>query len=221
MISENEVATIAFWGAIGVSLLLSIAALSAALILPKRPSLEAKGLPVHPGTIPTAEWNGQAAEDALIQWSPDMLRHILEKELPDEEVIVVSNREPYVHERVDGRVDLHVPASGLVSALEPITRTCAGTWIAHGSGTADRDVVDRNSRIAVPPDDPAYTLRRVWLSDEEYKGYYSGFANEALWPLCHIAFTRPIFRAADWECYQAVNRKFAEVVAQEARSKRP
>ena len=156
-----------------------------------------------------------------MQWSPEMLRHILETELPDGDLIVVSNREPYVHERVRGRIQLQVPASGLVSALEPITRTCAGTWIAHGSGSADMDMVDANDRIAVPPSSPAYTLRRVWLTEEEYKGYYSGFANEGLWPLCHIAFTRPIFRAADWECYQAVNRKFAEVVLQEAKTERP
>jgi trehalose-6-phosphate synthase len=162
-----------------------------------------------------------SADDALVQWSPEMLRQILQTELPDGDLIVVSNREPYVHERVRDRVQLHVPASGLVSALEPITRTCAGTWIAHGSGSADREVVDADSRIAVPPSNPAYTLRRVWLTEEEYKGYYSGFANEGLWPLCHIAFTRPTFRAADWECYQAVNRKFAEVVLQEAKTERP
>src|SRR5690606_39233988 len=104
---------------------------------------------------------------------------------------------------------------------EPITRTCRGTWIAHGSGSADMDTVDAHGRIRVPPFDPAYTLRRVWLSEEEYSGYYSGFANEGLWPLCHIAFTRPLFRAADWECYRAVNRKFAEVVVEEAKTDSP
>ena len=161
------------------------------------------------------------ADDALVQWSPEMLRQILETELPDGDLIVVSNREPYMHERVRDRIQLHVPASGLVSALEPITRTCAGTWIAHGSGSADMETVDADDRVAVPPSNPAYTLRRVWLTEEEHKGYYSGFANEGLWPLCHIAFTRPIFRAADWECYQAVNRKFAEVVLQEAKTERP
>ncbi|HEY6633755.1 MAG TPA: trehalose-6-phosphate synthase, partial [Rhizobiaceae bacterium] len=161
------------------------------------------------------------ADDALVQWSPEMLRQILQTELPDGDLIVVSNREPYVHERIRDRIQLHVPASGLVSALEPITRTCAGTWIAHGSGSADMETVDANDRVAVPPSNPAYTLRRVWLGEEEYKGYYSGFANEGLWPLCHIAFTRPIFRAADWECYQAVNRKFADVVLQEVKTERP
>jgi trehalose-6-phosphate synthase len=164
--------------------------------------------------------DGQAA-DALVQWSPDMLKQILATELPDSEVIVVSNREPYVHEMRDGDVELQIPASGLVSALEPITRTCGGSWIAYGSGSADRQMVDENDRIMVPPNSPAYALRRVWLSEEEYQGYYYGFANEGLWPLCHIAFTRPIFRAADWECYQAVNRKFSEIVVEEAKTKNP
>jgi trehalose 6-phosphate synthase len=109
-----------------------------------------------------------AAEDALVHWSPEMLRQILRTELPDGDLIVVSNREPYVHERVRGRIQLQVPASGLVSALEPITRTCAGTWIAHGSGSADMETVDAGDRLAVPPSNPAYTLRRVWLTEEEY-----------------------------------------------------
>ena len=170
--------------------------------------------------LPESVNNGQAT-DALVQWSPDMLKQILASELPDSEVIVVSNREPYIHEFTDGRIKLQVPASGLISALEPITRTCAGTWIAYGGGSADRETVDRNDHVMVPPDNPAYTLRRVWLTEEEYKGYYLGFANEGLWPLCHIAFTRPVFRAADWECYQAVNRKFAEVVIEEAKTKNP
>ncbi|RAZ90824.1 trehalose-6-phosphate synthase [Mesorhizobium hawassense] len=168
------------------------------------------------------EKNGQSVDAALVTWSPDTLRKILADELPDAQVIVVSNREPYIHnETEDGDVELVVPASGLVSALEPITRACAGTWIAYGGGTADRTVVDRNDRVQVPPGNPSYTLRRVWLSDDEYQGYYLGFANEGLWPLCHIAFTRPIFRESDWEAYEQVNRKFAETVVAEARNERP
>jgi len=168
------------------------------------------------------EKNGQSADAALVTWSPDTLRKILADELPDAQVIVVSNREPYIHnETKDGGVELVVPASGLVSALEPITRACAGTWIAYGGGSADRVVVDRNDRVQVPPGNPSYTLRRVWLSDDEYQGYYLGFANEGLWPLCHIAFTRPIFREKDWEAYEAVNRKFAETIVAEARNERP
>ncbi|AZO37432.1 MAG: trehalose-6-phosphate synthase [Mesorhizobium sp.] len=168
------------------------------------------------------EKNGQSVDAALVSWSPDTLRKILADELPEAQVIVVSNREPYIHnETRDGGVELVVPASGLVSALEPITRACAGTWIAYGGGSADRRMVDKGDRVQVPPGNPSYTLRRVWLSDDEYQGYYLGFANEGLWPLCHIAFTRPIFRESDWEAYEAVNRKFAETVVAEARNERP
>jgi trehalose-6-phosphate synthase len=176
----------------------------------------------EPAPLLRESQKNDATAPSLIEWSPDTLKHILASELPGAEVIVVSNREPYSHELTDeGGIRPQIPASGLISALEPITRTCAGTWIAHGSGSADRQTVDRDDHIMVPPEKPAYTLRRVWLSEEEYKGYYFGFANEALWPLCHIAFTRPHFRAADWECYQAVNRKFADVVVQEAKTSNP
>ncbi len=154
-------------------------------------------------------------------WSSMKLRQMLDTEFSDAELIVVSNREPYAHETRDGEIELETPASGLVSALEPIVKSSSGTWIAHGSGSADRNTVDANDRIAVTPDNPAYTLRRVWLSDEEHKGYYIGAANEGLWPLCHIAFTRPIFRAADWECYRAVNQKFADAVLEEAQTDSP
>lgn len=167
------------------------------------------------------EKNGHSADAALITWSPDTLRKILADDLPETQVIVVSNREPYIHNTSDDGIELLVPASGLVSALEPITRACAGTWIAYGGGTADRLTVDENDRVEVPPGNPSYTLRRVWLSEEEYQAYYLGFANEGLWPLCHIAFTRPIFRASDWQAYEAVNRKFADTVVAEARNERP
>ncbi|WP_181166005.1 MULTISPECIES: trehalose-6-phosphate synthase [unclassified Mesorhizobium] len=173
------------------------------------------------GPLPEFEKNGQSTTAALVQWSPETLRHILAKELPDAQVIVVSNREPYIHNRNGDEIQLVVPASGLVSALEPITRACAGTWIAYGGGSADPLVVDENDRVEVPPENPSYTLRRVWLSEGELQGYYLGFANEGLWPLCHIAFTRPIFRASDWEAYEAVNRKFADTVVAEARNERP
>jgi trehalose 6-phosphate synthase len=166
--------------------------------------------------------NGHSTADAaLVHWSPQTLRTILDEELPGAQVIVVSNREPYIHNRSGDGIDLVVPASGLVSALEPITRACAGTWIAYGGGTADRLTVDENDRVEVPPDKPSYTLRRVWLTEEEHQGYYLGFANEGLWPLCHIAFTRPLFRASDWETYEAVNQRFADTVVAEARNERP
>lgn len=156
-------------------------------------------------------------------WSKEFLRDILKAELPDVEVMVVANREPYIHNHgdVDGEIELQTPASGLVSALEPVMRACGGTWIAHGSGTADKETVDAQDHIAVPPSDPEYTLRRIWITEEEQDGYYYGLANEGLWPLCHIAFTRPVFRETDWRAYQAINERFAEAVVAEARTKAP
>ena len=124
------------------------------------------------------------AEGIQVEWSPQTLRVLLGQELPNAEVLVVSNREPYIHNRTAGGIEMQIPASGLVAALEPVMRACGGTWIAHGSGTADRETVDAQDRIAVPPDAPAYTLRRIWLSEEQQNGYYYGFANEGLWPLC-------------------------------------
>ena len=122
---------------------------------------------------------------------------------------VVSNREPVSHVTKDGKIVAQTPASGLVTAMEPILRACGGVWVAHGSGNADRQTVDERGRLGVPVDDPRYTLRRVWLTPEEEHGYYYSFANEGLWPLCHIVHTRPQFRPEDWEYYKAVNRKFA------------
>ena len=156
-----------------------------------------------------------------VEWSPKTLQRVLVEELPGTQVLVVSNREPYIHNRSNGAVALQIPASGLVAALEPVMRACGGTWIAHGSGSADREMVDSDDRIRVPPAGPAYTLRRVWLTDEEQDGYYYGFANEGLWPLCHIAFVRPMFREGDWAQYQAVNEHFADVVAREANCNDP
>ncbi|MCG7505228.1 alpha,alpha-trehalose-phosphate synthase (UDP-forming) [Mesorhizobium retamae] len=215
----------ALWLAVLATFCLAGAALAAALIRTGK----SRQPPVTPDTTPDTvrtllrefEKNGHSADAALVKWSPDTLRKILATELPDAQVIVVSNREPYIHNLKEDEVELVVPASGLVSALEPITRACAGTWVAYGGGSADHLTVDENDRVAVPPDDPSYMLRRVWLSDEEHAGYYLGFANEGLWPLCHIAFTRPNFRAADWETYQSVNRKFANAVVAEARNERP
>ena len=156
-----------------------------------------------------------------IDWSPETLKRALGAELPDAEVLVVSNREPYIHNRSDQGTVVQFPASGLVSALEPVIRACGGTWIAHGSGSADRETVDAFDRIPVPPQHPSYTLRRIWLSEEEQDGYYYGFANEGMWPLCHIAFVRPIFRDEDFALYRSVNEKFADAVAQEAKRRDP
>jgi trehalose 6-phosphate synthase len=161
------------------------------------------------------------ADDSTILWSPDVLRKLLHKQLTGEKIIVVSNREPYIHSKVDGEIKVHRPASGLVTAVEPVMRACSGTWIAHGSGNADRDTVDVHDRVMVPPDKPEYSLRRIWMTDEEEKGYYYGFANEGLWPLCHIAHVRPIFRTSDWEQYVKINQRFADAVVTEADSDDP
>jgi trehalose 6-phosphate synthase len=155
-------------------------------------------------------------------WTADRLRQLLRTQLSGDQVIVVSNREPYIHERAeDGSIVVKRPASGLVTAVEPVMRACSGTWVAHGSGSADRDVVDGNDRVAVPPGHQDYFLRRLWLTEQEEQGYYFGFANEGLWPLCHVAHVRPVFRESDWEAYRAVNQRFADAVVAEARSDDP
>jgi trehalose 6-phosphate synthase len=148
-------------------------------------------------------------------WTADRLSVQLRTRLEDSHLFVVSNREPYMHWRDGKALEVVVPPSGLVTALEPVLTACDGTWIAHGNGNADTEVVDAHDRLRVPPDDPRYSLRRVWLSKAEEEGYYYGFANEGLWPLCHIAHTRPLFRAGDWQYYQDVNRKFMSAVLEE------
>jgi alpha,alpha-trehalose-phosphate synthase [UDP-forming] len=148
-------------------------------------------------------------------WTAQRLADHVRTKLDGSNLFVISNREPYIHSRQGNVVTVTVPASGLVTALEPILCACNGTWVAQGSGTADRETVDERDRLRVPPDDPLYTLRRVWLTEEEEEGYYYGFANEGLWPLCHMAHTRPTFRAADWEYYNQVNARFADALAEE------
>jgi len=155
-------------------------------------------------------------------WDPERLRRALRAHLHGERIVLLANREPYLHERdSQGRLRVLHPASGLVTALEPVMRACSGTWVAHGSGSADRDVVDDHDRLRVPPEDPRYLLRRVWLTPEEEQGYYYGFANEGLWPLCHIAHIAPIFRASDWRTYREVNRRFAQAAVEEAEGEDP
>jgi alpha,alpha-trehalose-phosphate synthase [UDP-forming] len=166
----------------------------------------------------TAEEEARLRESGVSIWTAERLRVSLSNKLQNKPLFVVSNREPYMHvfsNGNNGAIQVIVPASGLVTALEPVLLASNGTWIANGSGNADRETVDARDRLRVPPDHPSYTLRRVWLSAEEEKGYYEGFANEGLWPLCHIAHTRPIFRPEDWLCYQEVNRRFADAALAE------
>ncbi len=121
-------------------------------------------------------------------WTAERLKQTLNRDLQGEKIVILANREPYIHNRTDdGSIEVQHPASGLVTALEPIMRACSGVWVAHGSGSADRETVDRNDHVRVPPDEKSYHIRRVWLSEEEVQGYYNGVANEGLWPLCHMA----------------------------------
>ena len=168
-----------------------------------------------------AEARTAAKEEARLReagdtlWTADRLRAGVRRRLRGNSLFVVSNREPYQHVHNGKEIEVRIPASGLVTALEPILYACDGTWIAHGSADADRESVDSHDRLRVPPDLPHYTLRRVWLTKEEEDGYYFGFANEGIWPLCHIAHTRPNFRTTDWEHYRRVNEKFAQATLEE------
>jgi trehalose 6-phosphate synthase len=155
------------------------------------------------------------------EWGPDRLRSLLRTQLRGDEIIVVSNREPYIHEHAPAGMIVKRPASGLVTAIEPVLRACSGTWIAHGSGSADRQVVDPRDHMLAPPGRAEYTLRRIWLTEREELGYYYGFANEGLWPLCHVAHVRPVFREPDWQAYREINQRFADAVVDEARSEDP
>ena len=148
-------------------------------------------------------------------WTRERLREYVRLELGGNNLFVVSNREPYMHTKQGRKVECIMPAGGLVTALDPIMRTCGGVWIAHGSGDADMEISDNNGRFRVPPEEPLYTLKRVWLTKEEEEGYYYGFSNEGIWPLCHITYTRPNFRLNDWIHYQNVNEKFATALLNE------
>lgn len=148
-------------------------------------------------------------------WDKDSLCELVHERLKDYLFIVVSNREPYIHTYTEDDIKCSLPASGLTTALDPVMQACGGIWIAHGSGEADREVVDSNNKVNVPPEKPRYTLKRIWLTKEEENGYYNGFANEALWPLCHIVYKKPVFRESNWNDYQKVNKIFARNVLEE------
>jgi alpha,alpha-trehalose-phosphate synthase [UDP-forming] len=150
-------------------------------------------------------------------WTRDNLLELIHTKMQDYRFILVSHREPYIHRfAAGGEIECEQPASGLTVALDPILRASGGVWIAHGSGDADRSVVDSSDHVMVPPDEPSYTLRRVWLTKEQENGHYYGISNQGLWPLCHVVFTRPSFLPEDWEAYREVNRRFADAVLEEA-----
>jgi alpha,alpha-trehalose-phosphate synthase [UDP-forming] len=162
-----------------------------------------------------ADEEAHLRDTAQALWTSKRLRIFVQTKLHGSRLFAVSNREPYEHKTRGSSVIWSVPASGLVTALEPVLQSCNGTWVAQATGDADHTSSDDHGRVRVPPDHPQYTLRRVWLSKEEEDGFYYGFANEGLWPLCHIAHTRPIFRSEDWVAYQIVNQKFADALLDE------
>jgi trehalose 6-phosphate synthase len=163
----------------------------------------------------------RTAQPESAPWSAARLRDVLRDRLAGRRVIIVSNREPVIHQWAGDHIATQHPASGLVTALEPVVRVCSGVWVAHGSGSADRATVDSQDHFLVPVNGGSYALRRVWLTPDQEQGYYYGFANEALWPLCHRAHVQPVFRRSDWSFYRAVNQCFAEAVADEAAGQDP
>lgn len=156
-------------------------------------------------------------------WTETKLRDLVLARLGENSLFVVSNREPYMHVADDAqsKVKCVRPASGVITAIDPILRACGGMWIAHGAANADRKFVNSRNKLLVPPGGDRYILKRVWLTKEEEAGYYYGFANEGLWPLCHVTHTRPIFRESDWRIYKKVNEKFANAVLEELPSTAP
>ncbi|RJQ34274.1 hypothetical protein C4568_02930 [Candidatus Parcubacteria bacterium] len=148
-------------------------------------------------------------------WTAERLKEFIKAYVKDRPIFVVSNGEPYVNTRGKSGIEWTVPAGGLVTALEPVMEATGGMWIAHGAGEADKAVVDKDDKVRVPHDEPRYILKRVWLTDEEVAGYYNGFSNEALWPLCHMAHVRPVFRKEDWTEYRKANALFAKTLLKE------
>ena len=171
----------------------------------------------------TISGEAQARLEKEDLWTEAKLRNLVLAKLGENALCVVSNREPYMHviDETSGETRCIRPASGVVTAIDPILRACGGTWIAHGSGNADRKFVNSKNKLAVPPEDNHYILKRVWLTKEEEQGYYYGFSNEGLWPLCHNTHTRPLFRELDWQMYKEVNQKFADAVLEELPAKNP
>ncbi|MFH1406973.1 MAG: trehalose-6-phosphate synthase [Candidatus Omnitrophota bacterium] len=148
-------------------------------------------------------------------WTKENLQELIKDKMSDYLFIVASNRQPYVHIYKKGKIEYQRGAGGVITALDPIMQACGGTWVAYGNGEADSKVTDDKGRVKVPPQNPNYTLKRVWLTKQEEDGFYYGYSNEALWPLCHMVFQRPVFRKEDWSYYVKVNEKFADAIIKE------
>ncbi|MCD6599813.1 MAG: trehalose-6-phosphate synthase [Dehalococcoidia bacterium] len=153
-------------------------------------------------------------------WRRENLYQFAKAKLSDYLFICVSNREPYIHSYRCNEIKCDTAVGGLTTAIEPVISAIGGIWIAHGSGNADRDMVDSKNKLMVPPGEPFYTLKRIWLSDTEVNDYYYGFSNQALWPLCHAVDIKPIFNEAQWHTYKRVNEIFARNVLEEIKDRR-
>jgi trehalose 6-phosphate synthase len=206
---STEAARIAFAAANGVA--------AAVGSLTRQPPIPVHVLPGADNNHSDLSDTGAVERAAAGPWSAARLRDTLRTHLEGDRVIVLANREPCIHQRTaTGEIIVQHPASGLVTALEPVMRACSGVWVAHGSGSADRESSDSRGRLEVFTGDASYLLHRVWMTEQEERGYYYGFANEALWPLCHLAHAHPVFRRGDWQQYQRVNQRFADAVIAEA-----
>jgi trehalose 6-phosphate synthase len=153
-------------------------------------------------------------------WTRESLQQLITERLSDYLLVIVSNRQPYIHNFRKGQIVFQRGAGGVITALDPVMRACSGLWVAHGGGDADSLVTDRKGRVGVPPNNPSYTLKRLFLNKEEVDGYYYGYSNQAIWPLCHMAFQRPEFYKEHWETYVQVNKKFAHAVLEEVKDKK-
>ena len=175
----------------------------------------------RPSTLEGKEPSDEPSSSRQNSWTAARLKDTLRFQLAGQRVLVVANREPVIHEWSADQIVARYPASGLVTALEPVMRACSGVWIAHGGGSADRAAANPDDRVEVAANDASYLLRRVWLTADEERGYYYGFSNEALWPLCHLAAAQPVFRREDWAHYRAVNQRFTDAICAEADSDEP
>ncbi|MBX4197986.1 trehalose-6-phosphate synthase, partial [Candidatus Parcubacteria bacterium] len=144
-----------------------------------------------------------------------VIEKLLGDRIGDYKLIVVSSAEPYTHGYYKDKITVVRGAGGLITAMEPIIKLNGGLWIAHGRGASDKEVVNEEDKIKMPPGRRQYTLKRLWITKRNLLGWYYGLCNEALWPLCHSVFERPIFRQGDWEAYTAVNQQYADAVLKE------
>lgn len=156
-------------------------------------------------------------------WTKESLKRIIKENFAGYKFILASNREPFLHIYDEGKKQKIIckrSVGGVSVALDSVMRATQGTWIAYGGSAADKEVVDKLDHIQVPTNNPKYTLRRVWMTESERRGYYEGFSNETLWPICHAVFMRPTFKESDWLAYKKINKRFANAILEEIKDKK-